>query len=254
MSLLPPVSRWRPICRRKRPSRVNFSSTWSLGPFPAIQTLSWWSTWMPCSFSGQLGWCPGPPQACTRFPSGSNSSTEGAGTQQAERGGLKVAPRSSSVMERGRWTTQTWSRASVATPAACPISQRFGNGFGQNGIDLVLRHRARRRLVRHGRRRQRGPGRGQRRRRAGLVWRGAWRRFLPLQRRSPLNSKSSTARPGHARRRRAIARQAARDHAASGVSSGPPSAICSLRQLRSPSRVRRSDLPFIRRIAGAISP
>ena len=59
--------------------------------------------------------------------------TEGAGMQHSLSGGVCAAPRSSTVMVRGRWITQTWSRASTATPAAWPMPQRFGSGFGQNG-------------------------------------------------------------------------------------------------------------------------
>src|SRR2546428_856103 len=53
--------------------------------------------------------------------------------QHSERGGVSAAPRSASVSVRGRWTTHTWSSASTATPAPCPISQRFGSGLGQKG-------------------------------------------------------------------------------------------------------------------------
>src|SRR6185369_6618119 len=88
---------------------------------------------MPCSLSGHGYPAPGPPHACASAPVLSNSSTDGAGAQQSERGGLSVAPRSSSVRLLGRCTTQTWSRLSAATPAACPMSQLFGRGLGQNG-------------------------------------------------------------------------------------------------------------------------
>src|SRR4029453_17898108 len=76
--------------------------------------------------------CPGPPQDATSLPLLSNSSTGGAGLQQSERGGFSVAPRSSSVSDFGRCTTQMRSPF-VATPAAWPISQPFGSGLGQNG-------------------------------------------------------------------------------------------------------------------------
>src|SRR5665647_62331 len=59
--------------------------------------------------------------------------TGGAGTQHLLRGGLKVAAFSSSVSERGRWITQTWSCASTATPAAWPMIQLLGSVFGQAG-------------------------------------------------------------------------------------------------------------------------
>src|SRR5439155_1672466 len=68
---------------------------------------------------------PGPPQAWRRLPAGSNSRTGGAGTQQRELG--------SSVSVRGRWSTQTWSCASTATPDAWPMSHRFGRGLGHAG-------------------------------------------------------------------------------------------------------------------------
>src|SRR6185295_10271363 len=87
---------------------------------------------MPCSLSGH-GWpCPGPPHDAASAPLVSNSSTGGAGLQQRERGGVSVAPRSSSVSDFGRCTTHTRSPL-VATPAACPISQPLGSGLGQNG-------------------------------------------------------------------------------------------------------------------------
>jgi hypothetical protein len=49
------------------------------------------------------------------------------------RGGFAVAPFSSSVRERGRCSTQTWSCSSTATPPIWPNSQLFGSGFGQDG-------------------------------------------------------------------------------------------------------------------------
>src|SRR5262245_55824642 len=88
---------------------------------------------MPCSFSGHGCPAAGPPHDPTSAPDVSNSSTGGAGRQQSERGGVSVAPFSSSVSDFGRCTTHTWLRLSTATPAACPISQLLGSGFGQNG-------------------------------------------------------------------------------------------------------------------------
>jgi len=52
--------------------------------------------------------------------------------QHFARGGSKLAAFSSSVSVLGRWITQMWSCASTATPAAWPISQLFGSGFGQD--------------------------------------------------------------------------------------------------------------------------
>src|SRR6202044_434868 len=66
-------------------------------------------------------------------PAWLNTSTDGAGTQHFERGGLNVAPFSSSVSERGRWNTQILSCASIAMPPTWPRIQLFGSGFGQYG-------------------------------------------------------------------------------------------------------------------------
>src|SRR4030081_2997300 len=88
---------------------------------------------MPCSRPTHSAPVPGPPQPCTKLPSASNSSTEGAGTQQLLRGGFRVAPRSSSVSERGRCSTQRGSFESTARPPIWPNSQLLGSGFGQNG-------------------------------------------------------------------------------------------------------------------------
>src|SRR6266576_6097532 len=68
-----------------------------------------------------------------KLPSASNSMTDGAGAQHLLRGGLSVAPFSSSVRERGRCRTQTWSFESVATLATWPKIQLLGSGLGQNG-------------------------------------------------------------------------------------------------------------------------
>ena len=46
---------------------------------------------------------------------------------------VHAAPRSLSVSERGRWSTQMWSRESTATPITWPSSHLLGSGFGQNG-------------------------------------------------------------------------------------------------------------------------
>src|SRR5712664_2497507 len=68
-----------------------------------------------------------------KLPSGSNSMTDGAGAQHLLRGGLSVAPFSSSVSERGRCSTQTWSFESTATLATWPKIQLLGSGLGQKG-------------------------------------------------------------------------------------------------------------------------
>ena len=62
----------------------------------------------------------------------SNSSTGGAGTQHFERGGVSVAPFSSSVSERGRWITQIWPCQSAVMPPTWPMIQLFGSSFGQD--------------------------------------------------------------------------------------------------------------------------
>src|SRR4030095_6141656 len=74
----------------------------------------------------------GPPQERSRLPSASNSSTGGADTQHFERGGVRAAPFSSSVSERGRWITQIWPCASTVMPPTWPRIQLFGSGFGQD--------------------------------------------------------------------------------------------------------------------------
>src|SRR5580658_6655218 len=83
VSLLPPVVPWRPICNRNLPDLVNLRRLVSFSPLPEIQTLSFWSTKIPCSVSGQSYPCPAPPQDWTRLPAWSNSKTGGAGVQQS---------------------------------------------------------------------------------------------------------------------------------------------------------------------------
>src|SRR4051794_23403228 len=51
--------------------------------------------------------------------------------QHFERGGLRVAPFSSSVSERGRWITQIWPCQSTVMPPTWPRIQLLGSGFGQ---------------------------------------------------------------------------------------------------------------------------
>ena len=59
--------------------------------------------------------------------------TAGAGTQHSEVGGSAAAPRSLSVNDRGRCSTQMWSRESTATPITWPSSHLSGSSCGQNG-------------------------------------------------------------------------------------------------------------------------
>ena len=59
--------------------------------------------------------------------------TAGAGTQHSDVGGSTAAPRSLSVSDRGRCSTQMWSRESTATPITWPNSHLLGSGCGQNG-------------------------------------------------------------------------------------------------------------------------
>src|SRR5579863_2663008 len=122
-----------PICLMSLPSVLNFSTILSPLPLPLSQTKPLLSARMPCSCSGQSEprFSPGPPHDFTISPDWLNTSTDGAGTQHFERGGLSVAPFSSSVSERGRWNTQILSEASTEMPPIWPRIQLFGNGFGQ---------------------------------------------------------------------------------------------------------------------------
>src|SRR2546425_2825445 len=117
---------------------------------------------MPCSVLGHwhdgalhvalyaLFWVSaGPPHARSRFPFLSNCMTDGAGTQQSDRGvsrgvvggvvmgkyggGEGTAPASSLVRVRGRWMIQMLLWESTARPPTCPISQFLGSCFGQSG-------------------------------------------------------------------------------------------------------------------------
>src|SRR6202035_2625566 len=106
VSLLPLLGAILPICITNLPSRVNFRMALSFSALPPIQTKPLSSTSIPCSRPTHSWPSPGPPQPRSRLPSLSNSSTGGAETQHFERGGLSVAPFSSSVSERGRWITQ----------------------------------------------------------------------------------------------------------------------------------------------------
>src|SRR5689334_21115665 len=53
--------------------------------------------------------------------------------QHFERGGLRLAPFSSSVSERGRWITQIWPCQSTVMPPTWPRIQLFGSCLGQLG-------------------------------------------------------------------------------------------------------------------------
>jgi hypothetical protein len=103
------------------PSPLNFSTTWLPAPLPPIQTLSLWSTKMPCSLVGhsqpiagvqrsvRKPGSAGPPHALRRLPSLSNFMMLGAGWQHSARGGFWAAPASSTVSEPGRCTIQMLS-------------------------------------------------------------------------------------------------------------------------------------------------
>src|SRR5262249_18406084 len=132
LSLLPPVGPSLPMTSTGLPSLVYLKMALSVSALPAIQTNPLRSTWMPCSLATH-GLVSGPPQPWMKLPSASNSMTDGAGAQHLLRGGLSVAPFSSSVSVRGRCSTQTWSLASTATLAIWPNSQLLGSGLGQNG-------------------------------------------------------------------------------------------------------------------------
>src|SRR5690348_5614001 len=98
---------------------------------PVIQTAPARSMNRPCSLITH-GLVSGKPHPWTKLPSASNSMTDGAGAQHVLRGGLSVAPFSSSVRVRGRCRTQTWSLESTATLATWPNSQLLGNGLGHD--------------------------------------------------------------------------------------------------------------------------
>src|SRR5262245_3476799 len=132
VSLLPPVGPSLPMVSTGLPSLVYLKMALSLAALPAIHTKPALSTWMPCSLATQgeaLGW----PQPWMKLPSASNSMTEGSGAQHLLRGGFSAAPFSSSVSERRRGSSQTWSSGPTATLATWPSSQLLGNGLGQKG-------------------------------------------------------------------------------------------------------------------------
>src|SRR5437588_64998 len=132
LSLLPPVGPSLPMVSTGLPSLLYLKIALSGSALPAIQTKPLRSTWMPCSLATH-GLVSGWPQPWMNLPSASNSMTEGAGAQHRLRGGVSVAPFSSSLSERGRCRIQTWSLASTATLATWPNSQLLGRGLGQNG-------------------------------------------------------------------------------------------------------------------------
>ena len=132
LSLLPPVGPSLPTVSTGLPSLVYLKMALSVSALPVIQTKPLRSTWMPCSLATH-GLVSGPPQPWMKVPSASNSMTDGAGAQHLLRGGLSVAPFSSSVSERGRCSTQTWSFESAATLATWPKIQLLGSGLGQKG-------------------------------------------------------------------------------------------------------------------------
>src|SRR5438105_14967460 len=70
----------------------------------------------------------GLPQALSRLPAVSNSSTAGAAEQHSA---VPFATASSS-RSRGRLSTQMWSSLSTNSPVMPPRVQWFGSGFGQS--------------------------------------------------------------------------------------------------------------------------
>src|SRR3954454_16882936 len=132
VSLLPRLGAILPIWATNLPSSVNFRIALSLSALPPTQTKPRSSTSMPCSRPTHSYPSPAPPHDRSRLPSLSNSSTGGADTQHLERGGVRLAPFSSSVSERGRWITQMWPCQSTVMPPTWPRIQLFGNGFGQD--------------------------------------------------------------------------------------------------------------------------
>ncbi len=87
---------------------------------------------MPCSLEGQAYPSPGPPHACTTFPSWSNSTTDGAGLQHFTFGAVEARfSRASSVP--GRWLIQMWSCASTKMPPIWPKIHWFGSVLGHDG-------------------------------------------------------------------------------------------------------------------------
>src|SRR6202158_4655461 len=63
---------------------------------------------------------------------------EGGRTQQSASGGISSASSSMSVRSFGRFSTQTLSSLSTASPVTPPNFQLFGRGLGQSGSNLYL--------------------------------------------------------------------------------------------------------------------
>src|SRR5439155_20110944 len=63
---------------------------------------------------------------------------DGGRTQQSANGGVSSASSSISVRSFGRFSTQTLSSLSTASPVTPPIFHLFGSGFGQSESNLNL--------------------------------------------------------------------------------------------------------------------
>src|ERR1700687_5016574 len=63
---------------------------------------------------------------------------EGGRTQQSASGGLSSASSSMSVRSFGRFSTQTLSSLSTASPVTPPIFHLFGRGLGQYGSNFYF--------------------------------------------------------------------------------------------------------------------
>ena len=124
-----------PRVSRRLPSIVHLST---YSPMLPSQTFCSWSMKMPCSEFGQRSLPPGPPQALSTLPSGSNWMTGGAGTQQSAHRGFCAAPASRGVSEPGRLTIQMLSFSSTAMPETWPRIQSLGRGLGQYGSTLYF--------------------------------------------------------------------------------------------------------------------
>src|SRR5713226_2873172 len=136
LSLLPPVGPSLPTVSTGLPSLVYLKTALSVSALPVIQTKPLRSTWMPCSLATH-GLVSGPPQPWMKLPSASNSMTDGAGAQHLLRGGLSVAPFSSSVSERLQHPDMVVridgdARHLTEDPVV-------GQRLGPEGIDLELR-------------------------------------------------------------------------------------------------------------------
>ena len=138
MSLLPPVGPSLPMVSTGLPSLVYLKMALSVAALPAIQTK-------PCGRHGcharwrPTAWSAGPPQPWMKLPSASNSMTDGAGAQHLLRGGFSVAPFSSSLSERGRCSSQTWSSRPDRDARDLAEQPVVGQRLGPERIDLELR-------------------------------------------------------------------------------------------------------------------